>query len=359
MITNTSVTRNSMATTALYGCLIFCQSCPIGVFIQYRLQHFGQDSKMHNHRIPTRPSGTDLGKGSKNTYARHAYWCLSYIWGNGNKTCLIMINGRPYLVHQNLWDLLDFVRQRFEKQGGFLANHAKKPTQLMPEPLLWIDAICINQDDTVEKNHQVQQMGRIYASADWVLIWLGRSCASSITFSRIHCLRQHEYWSRAWITQEVALARLTYVCVNAKVQALGELIRDIESGSSGDDPDSHWDEEAEIAFDLLSAYFRLKTTAGVTPRNVFHLLDAFGVTKRCANVMDRIYSLLALASDHNITVDYALLPRQLFRHIVLGRRIFPCLYAIFITAKALGIGPPLNEEASDFDDLDYSLEQSS
>jgi hypothetical protein len=38
---------------------------------------------------------------------------------------------------------------------------------------LWIDAICINQDDSEEKNHQVKAMARIYSGASRVLAWLG------------------------------------------------------------------------------------------------------------------------------------------------------------------------------------------
>ncbi|KAF2122504.1 heterokaryon incompatibility protein-domain-containing protein [Lophiotrema nucula] len=38
---------------------------------------------------------------------------------------------------------------------------------------LWADAICINQNDTVEKNLQVRQMGDIYRRASCVLAWVG------------------------------------------------------------------------------------------------------------------------------------------------------------------------------------------
>jgi hypothetical protein len=39
--------------------------------------------------------------------------------------------------------------------------------------VLWVDAICINQEDTNEKNHQVQLMGDVYAQAICVIAWLG------------------------------------------------------------------------------------------------------------------------------------------------------------------------------------------
>lgn len=41
------------------------------------------------------------------------------------------------------------------------------------EVVLWADAICINQDDPIEKAHQVSRMNQIYGEADNVCIWLG------------------------------------------------------------------------------------------------------------------------------------------------------------------------------------------
>jgi hypothetical protein len=38
---------------------------------------------------------------------------------------------------------------------------------------LWVDAVCINQDDIDEKNVQVPLMSRIYASAQYVFAWVG------------------------------------------------------------------------------------------------------------------------------------------------------------------------------------------
>jgi len=39
--------------------------------------------------------------------------------------------------------------------------------------LLWIDAICINQENSLEKGHQIKLMGQIYKNASRVLVWLG------------------------------------------------------------------------------------------------------------------------------------------------------------------------------------------
>jgi hypothetical protein len=39
--------------------------------------------------------------------------------------------------------------------------------------LLWVDYLCINQEDIEERGHQVSLMDRIYQSASRVLISLG------------------------------------------------------------------------------------------------------------------------------------------------------------------------------------------
>ncbi len=40
--------------------------------------------------------------------------------------------------------------------------------------IFWIDALCINQEDTKERNHQAGQMDRIYRDAKLVAVYVGR-----------------------------------------------------------------------------------------------------------------------------------------------------------------------------------------
>ena len=39
--------------------------------------------------------------------------------------------------------------------------------------MLWLDAICINQNDTDERSEQVKLMGEVYRNSIRTLIWLG------------------------------------------------------------------------------------------------------------------------------------------------------------------------------------------
>jgi hypothetical protein len=51
----------------------------------------------------------------------------------------------------------------------------KVTKNIKPDRKLWIDALCINQEDIAERNVQVQRMGNIYQTAKGVLIWLGEA----------------------------------------------------------------------------------------------------------------------------------------------------------------------------------------
>jgi hypothetical protein len=51
---------------------------------------------------------------------------------------------------------------------------------------LWVDAICINQNDTAERSIQVPLMGSIYADANSVLVWLGLDESNVADFKWIH-----------------------------------------------------------------------------------------------------------------------------------------------------------------------------
>lgn len=83
------------------------------------------------------------------------YQCLSYTWAPDKPRHQILVNGGSYQVGDNLWRFLQAAR------SAGVANP------------LWIDAICINQVDTREKNHQVNRMKEIYSGSERTLIWLG------------------------------------------------------------------------------------------------------------------------------------------------------------------------------------------
>jgi hypothetical protein len=89
----------------------------------------------------------------------HLYDALSYTWGPAGESCAITVVEEPLafdlLVRPNLYAAL---------------THLRNPTL---ERIMWIDAVCINQQDDRERADQVQRMAEIYSKASRVVVWLG------------------------------------------------------------------------------------------------------------------------------------------------------------------------------------------
>lgn len=145
------------------------------------------------------------------------YEALSYEWGpTSSNQFWVTIDGSQFRIRKNLWQALRCLR-------------------LDKEPrVLWIDALCINQGDTVERQDQVAKMGEIYSHAKRVVVWVGPEIEpligsnaeqadtlialsflanSSLDFKEhdrtwLALLKfcQRSYWTRLWIIQEVVLA---------------------------------------------------------------------------------------------------------------------------------------------------------
>jgi hypothetical protein len=86
---------------------------------------------------------------------------LSYVWGSQDETFLLSLDEKFLRVHHNLYAALPY-----------LVNRGKQGTCMRP---IWIDAICINQEDEEEKSEQIASMHRIYRQAEKVWVWLGLS----------------------------------------------------------------------------------------------------------------------------------------------------------------------------------------
>ena len=96
--------------------------------------------------------------------------------------------------------------------GGNLYDALKHLSHPSTKRTLWIDAICINQSDDVEKSKQVALMSRIYRSAVGVLVWLGRDSShrdGEFIFGWDEAMSTKKMWtSNGWVKEEDYVARL-------------------------------------------------------------------------------------------------------------------------------------------------------
>ncbi len=108
-----------------------------------------------------------------------------------------------------------------------LLRHLRKPHKSRH---LWIDAICLNQEDQDEMSTPAMLMGVIYSQAKKVHIWLGAETDGRLAADAFGLLRRivlgddacrvspdelailrplfgRSWFGRRWVIQEVALAR--------------------------------------------------------------------------------------------------------------------------------------------------------
>jgi hypothetical protein len=168
---------------------------------------------------------------------RPKYAAASYHWGDEYEGEIKFPGDRSLHLSRNLYMAL----------LGFTGESG------LDLPLLWIDQICINQQDEDERERQVGIMSDIYSGAAEVMVWLGDedeidnfthlSCAvdhlskyrGKRTMARIHTslvkkgseteqgylgllsLWGRPWFERLWVRQEVALAKhLTFHCGTKK-----------------------------------------------------------------------------------------------------------------------------------------------
>ena len=110
--------------------------------------------------------------------AEGSYDAISYVWGPADFPHQLQVRDLGVL---KLTESLHSALQHFRREST-----TRK---------LWADAVCINQQDLVERSSQVVMMGSIYRSAKGVSIWLGPSQPSdALAFATLSASYPEEYW---------------------------------------------------------------------------------------------------------------------------------------------------------------------
>lgn len=143
-----------------------------------------------------------------------SYKALSYVWG-GERTVPIYCGDRELLATPNLITALSTLRQTIPESPGSYRT-------------LWVDAVCINQEDLEKRGQQVLLMQQIFAHAQEVLVFLGgaeieqtlnyiknwmkpdRICdpGYAAKFRRkAVAIFDQPWFQRIWVVQEVAFSK--------------------------------------------------------------------------------------------------------------------------------------------------------
>jgi hypothetical protein len=136
----------------------------------------------------------------------HLYEALSYVWGNPHETLPIHVDREQFRVTVNLHAALSRLRDPSLQR------------------ILWVDAICINQENPEEQGQQVQLMAKIYSKAHRVIVWLGEEAVDTkgalrdirlaadeesakrskkeINRQAIYKLLQKPWFQRIWVSEQ-------------------------------------------------------------------------------------------------------------------------------------------------------------
>ncbi|KAK6824310.1 hypothetical protein RU639_005018 [Aspergillus parasiticus] len=270
----------------------------------------------------------------------HLYQALSYVWGSEMKPESIILNGCIFHVTANLHAALSHLRNRqFEK-------------------ILWVDAICINQDEEDqgnEKSKQIPLMRTIYAQAERVIVWLGdatengdkalevirclaeeQDTSSTLNTSENYdaclCLLQRDWFSRIWVLQEVGVARcVSIMCgsvyINGHIfcEGLSILRRFLDLPST----------IGPVTYLIRGALYRPKYELG--SRGSISMGELIGMyhDHKATKQHDKVYALLGLSADPitaALEPNYSLPWKEVFKQTI--NYMFPeCSVEAFIETE--------------------------
>lgn len=288
------------------------------------------DQDEANEHIESRPPLVDVNDirviyihppspGSENTIRCHfertslvdpcEYFALSYAWGsNTNATETILIDDRPFSTPPTLLAAL----HRLRELGTWL-------------PAIWIDAICIDQENPIERSRQVMLMGQIYSKGRHLVIWLGeledepppiqdweiedltslpigdvnRHSTLQASETRIK-MRQRAYFTRRWVIQEVFCSPGPHTILVGGFRLLATNVADVL-------------EDQARALEFVHSGLEMPaftpgpgTIQDRDQQNRSLFLNLFDfASKKCSDDRDIVYALRGVSCDgRHLEVDY-------------------------------------------------------
>lgn len=252
-----------------------------------------------------------------------SYFALSYAWGPEDASRTISINGYPMRIRTNLY--------------SFLATCA---SVRLDHPLykqqFWIDAVCIDQRNTSEKNHQVRQMDRIYKNAQQVIVWLGQDAGEVedlLAFMGRPNVGRHDlgrvfvkgerrqivrampilarlpYWNRLWIVPEVLNATCLLLCCGAESVQWPIFVKfflSIYARSALGANHQAREQTEEFMDGPMARLIKNKDEVFfVNTGGTFQELFAQHGKCLCSDSRDKVYALMAIAGDwEDDLIDY-------------------------------------------------------
>ncbi|KAF2470498.1 HET-domain-containing protein [Lindgomyces ingoldianus] len=284
----------------------------------------------------------------------HRYFALSYVWGAAKQFKLEISNSHALQQPGSLSQVL--LPQTIRDSMSLVSS--------LEERYLWVDALCIVQDDDQGKAVQIEQMASIYVSALATIVALSGTSASSglpgippsprnphsiqiaptlrlaprTSFSEI--FNSSVYSSRAWTFQERILSPrcLFFTAEQVHFQCLSASYCEdrsfdcIEDRVSGINPLSEaqiWSRNPRSVIELdgnNGFRFYARFIADYSTKNMGYLSDAINAIAAILGALEGLYGWRYWNGLPNSLIDLALLwtPKQhVIRREFGGKTLFP------------------------------------
>ncbi|KAH8811287.1 heterokaryon incompatibility protein-domain-containing protein [Xylogone sp. PMI_703] len=241
------------------------------------------------------------------------YTAISWMWGIPGDLIDFEVDGYTLIIQRNLRKVIEHLRDDYQTRR------------------VWIDAICIDQKNIQERNHQVQMMGKIYRNANYVVACLNAARPRDSKhlkreaedlhrillerrYSTNTSLYRHffgnQYFTRRWIIQEITQARAVIFCCEGHLlpmSILKDSIKDFSLETRHDTTQGRsYSSEAERmaesrAIQLCSTEPQIQSSS-TSMEDLLYLHEM----AECSDFRDKIYALISLTPDAqaHLPVDY-------------------------------------------------------
>lgn len=236
----------------------------------------------------------------------HGYDAISYTWadenGDATKCCSLEIGSHGLLLP--ITRNCDAVLRRVQKYTN----------------RVWIDAVCINQNDIQERAKQVDLMSMIYTGASRTFAYLGEATDDSDsvlrnlavgTWTPPHLLEPffgRPYFSRVWVVQEIALSQHIIMMCGETCEKWTDFM---DSGHLR-------------RIYTQSVYQTFPTVFKLDPQHHLRsasLLDVLHLGRSCkaSDPRDKVFGLMALVTaEQRLSANYSMSTADLYTEIAKG-----------------------------------------
>lgn len=268
---------------------------------------------------------------------------LSYASGNPKSRRDILVNHQSLSIHDNLYAALEVL----QTEGARFSEDPSREITLIGQ-YFWVDCICINQEDIVERGHQVDLTAEILSDATCMVSWLGSTANDSdcalraisegispswdldVLAEAFHHLLNRPYWRRVWTVPEFVLPENILILCGRRGAWYSRLAQSLKLIRGLLFPYRTRSSQVDLDLTILCDSREQWHSQGSRLSESFTLdnLVSHFFKASCTDARDRVYALLPLvhgSAPRPLLADYTINEERLYYRVLGHMRYSPSL----------------------------------